>query len=221
MRVYETTGEFYNSGEWRDFMDVLKLERVNKKTGLVHCEMCGKPITGWIIGHHVKELTNSNVNDVDVALNENNIQLVHPKCHDLHHSHLNNGTRHRYIVYGPSVTKCLEFVKENARKGDTICDMTSIRRAVTFDPDGDSKRTNDLVFGIRSLILDAIKHRGTKSINSWIIGQFPYDGERNRWIREYDCEEILIDCTKEEALDIEGPQNEKYVEQWFELQQRS
>ena len=213
MKYFTNTSDFYRSKDWINFMKVLKLKRVDPD-GEIRCAYCGKPMYGPITGHHKIVLNSTNVNDHTVSLNEDNIDLVHHKCHDAIHSRMGQGTRHVYLVYGPSTHKCLEFVNENASSGDTICHVPSIRRMCTS---GDSQRTNDLVFRIRNLILESIKYKSTKSQNCWIIGMYSYGGERERTCNEYGAEEILIECSKEEAIRLEGDVNKQYVEEWFEL----
>lgn len=216
MKYYNNTSDFYRSKEWINFINILKLKRVDPD-GKIRCEHCGKPMYGPITGHHKIVLNNTNVNDPKISLNEENIMLVHHKCHDEIHSRMGQGTRHTYLVYGPSTMKSLRFVNENASVGDTICHVPSIRKMCT---NGDSQRTNDLVFKIRNLILDSIKYRSTKSQNCWIIGMFSYSGERERYCREYGAEEILIESTFEEALREEGEENQLYIKEWFELNEK-
>lgn len=216
MRYFKSLSDFYRSKDWVNFMKVLKLKRVGPD-GEIRCEYCGKPMYGPITGHHKIVLNLTNVNDPSISLNEENIQLVHHKCHDAIHSRMGQGTRHVYLVYGPSTNKCLEFVKENASSGDTVCHVPSIRKMCTS---GDSQRTNSLVFRIRDLILDAIEYKETKSQNCWIVGMYSYGGERERHCLKYGAEEILIDCTLNEALELEGEENRQYIEEWFELNDR-
>lgn len=197
-------------------MNVLKLKRVGED-GHLRCELCGEPILEMCIGHHVKHLTLSNVNDPTVSLNEDLIMCLHPKCHDEMHSRMGQGTKHVYLVYGPSSEKCYQFAKRNSAAGDTFCHVPSIRKMCTLDEDGNSQRTNSLVYKIEDLILDAIKVKDTKSQNFWIIGQFKYSGERERFCRTYGAEEVFVDCTLEEAVELEGEKNRIYIEEWFEL----
>lgn len=216
MTYFKTPDQLYRSKEWINLMTVLKLKRVGQD-GHLRCELCNKPITGMCIGHHIKHLTLGNLNDPEVSLNEDNIMLLHPRCHDEIHSRFGQGTKHTYLVYGPSSMKCYEFAKENASAGDTFCHVPSIREMVTFDEDRTSQRTNDLVYRIRDLVLDSIKLKSTKSQNFWIIGQFSYSGERERYARTYGAEEIFVDCTLEEAVALEGEKNRPYIEEWFNL----
>ena len=67
---------FYKSHKWETFIANLRSERTNAD-GFIICEKCGKPILKAYdcIGHHIKELTDSNVDDVTISLNPENIQL--------------------------------------------------------------------------------------------------------------------------------------------------
>lgn len=216
MRYYETLPDFYKSKEWRTLLTILKLNRVGKD-GKLRCEYCGEPIYGYCIGHHVEHLTMGNVNNPEISLNEDNIELVHPTCHNIIHKRFGKGTRHVYLVYGPSSEKCLQFVVENAAAGDTFCHVPSIRKMCTLDEDGTSQRTNKLVYQIRDSILDAIKHDLTKSQNCWIIGQYKYSGERERTCSMYGAEEILVYCDLEEAVAADGEENREYIQEWYDL----
>lgn len=214
--MWFTLDSFYNSKEWREFRECLIGKRFERDKAIID-EFSGQPILESIdiILHHKIPLTLGNVNDFEISLNEENIMIVSRKSHNIIHERMGYGTRHKYLVYGASSKKCLEYVRENACVGDTICHIPSIREMITI---GDSQRTNSLVFGIRSLVLDAIKYNQTKSSNCWIIGQFPYSGERERYCKEYGCEPILIQTTLEEAVELDGEQNRKYIEEWFEIQ---
>ena len=73
-----TLKTFYRSKEWENLLQVLKLERVDENENLL-CEYCHQPMINKydIIGHHIKELTEVNVNDYTISLNPDNIMLIH------------------------------------------------------------------------------------------------------------------------------------------------
>lgn len=75
--------DFYRSKAWEAFIRVLAAERTDEN-GLIICEHCGKPIIYKYdrIAHHKTHLTLANVNDAAIALNPDNIALVHHKCHN-------------------------------------------------------------------------------------------------------------------------------------------
>ena len=78
-----TLDNFYQSREWAAFREVVIHERT-KEDGLIYDEITGLPILRRydIILHHVKELTDENVNDVTVSLNPENIQVVSHRTHN-------------------------------------------------------------------------------------------------------------------------------------------
>ena len=97
-----TLATFYRSPEWIAFRNVVINERLNDE-GYVICEHCGKPIIKSydIIAHHSKTyLTEDNVNDAEIALNPDNIQLVHHICHNHIHDKLGYKDKKIYLVYG-------------------------------------------------------------------------------------------------------------------------
>ena len=69
---------FYNSDKWQRFTKLLRMERM-QADGSIICEDCGKPIVKKYdcIAHHVIELDDFNVDDPAIALNPDNIQLLH------------------------------------------------------------------------------------------------------------------------------------------------
>jgi len=73
MQTPENVRRFYQSQLWKD---VRKQVRI-KRRGI--CEECGK--AGWEV-HHIIPLTESNVDDPNIATNEKNLQLLCTTCHD-------------------------------------------------------------------------------------------------------------------------------------------
>ena len=65
--------KFYNSSKWRRVQKYIRA----KKRGL--CEECGK--AGWEV-HHIIPLTLENVNNDEVAIGEDNLQLLCTSCHN-------------------------------------------------------------------------------------------------------------------------------------------
>ena len=115
---------FYQSDEWRNLVERLRIERVNENGELI-CEHCGLPITKKydIIGHHVIPLTAENEKDAMISLNPDNIQLIHFACHNKIHKraegHKYEGyTQKVYIVYGSPCAGKTSFVNKNANDDD-------------------------------------------------------------------------------------------------------
>ena len=221
---------FYTSREWREFVEVLKFQRANEN-GDVICEHCGKPIIKAYdcIGHHKEELTVDNVNDtVNVSLNPDNVAFVHFRCHNIIHNRFGRWQRHIYLVYGCPLSGKNTWVKENAGQHDIIVDLDRIYACISNQPlYSKSGRVADNVFAIRNLLLDMIKTRQGKWVNAFIIGGYPYSGERERLCVELGAEPIFIECDRETALQRLASHNdgrnmkdyEKYIDQWFDRYQ--
>lgn len=216
---------FYKSKEWQDLLVSLKATRVDHNNDII-CEYCGKPIYKKYdcIGHHKIELTLDNVNDSSISLNPNNIILVHHSCHNEIHKRFGSYTRHIYLVYGSPLSGKTSWVNNLATKDDIVLDIDKIREAITGGKLYErSNRLNDNVFAIRNLLLEQIKYRQGKWINAFIVGTYPYIGERERIARELEAEVIFIECSKEECLlRLEACNDgrdkvewKKYIEDWF------
>jgi len=64
---------FYQSKLWKSVRQRVRY----KHRGI--CEECGN--AGWEV-HHIIPLTESNVDDPDISINEKNLQLLCTSCHD-------------------------------------------------------------------------------------------------------------------------------------------
>ena len=73
MQTPENVRRFYQSKLWKHVRAKLRYER----RGL--CEECGK--AGWEV-HHIIPLTESNVDDPNISINEKNLMLLCTSCHD-------------------------------------------------------------------------------------------------------------------------------------------
>ena len=137
--------QFYKSDKWRNFRKVIIEERTDAD-GYVHCAICGKPILKKydLILHHVDELDDMNVNDATVALNPDNVQCVHFKCHNQVHERFGFHTtssggnfkpvqKHVYIVYGSPLSGKSTWVKENATQNDLVVDMDSLWQMISIN----------------------------------------------------------------------------------------
>lgn len=223
---YSTLHAFYKGKEWQDFKTSLILERTSDD-GLVYCEHCGRPMVmrGDIIPHHCKTfLTLDNVNDTSISLNPDNIQLVHFKCHNEIHDRFGSWTRHIYLVYGCPLAGKTSFVNERAGVHDLIVDMDKIYSCISSNPDYiKSKRLSDNAFAVRDCLLQEIKRRHGKWVNAFIVGGYPFRGERERLCVEYGAEEVFVECDKETALarlasasdERDKAEWTKYIETWF------
>lgn len=217
--------DFYRSDAWVSLMQTLRLERINADGQLI-CEYCGKPITRKYdcIGHHKTELTEQNYRFAEIALNPENIALVHHSCHNKIHDRLGlSYTKQVFLVYGSPLSGKTTFVKTNMNAGDIVCDMDSIWECISAYPRYiKPKRLMQNVFAIRDLIIDMIRTRRGNWLNAYVIGGYPLVSERERLIRSLGAREVFIDTPKEECLirlkssDRNQSEYKKYIEEWWE-----
>ena len=98
---------FYDSPSWQNCRKSYIAKRIQIDGGL--CESCHQRI-GYIV-HHKEAINESNVNNVNVTLNHDNLQYVCKYCHDRMENHFvkERGTKVRYLfdkngqpIVGPS-----------------------------------------------------------------------------------------------------------------------
>lgn len=223
--MYNTLSEFYTGDEWRDFRAVLIAQRT-RADGFVYDEITGKPIVKAydIILHHKIELTLENVNDVNITLNPENIQIVSFKTHNAIHNRFGKWTRHIYLVYGCPLAGKKTYVQERAGIHDLVIDIDKIYSCISNNPPYiKSGRLYDNMRSVYDALLGDVKRKNGKWINAFIIGGFPFKGERERTATEYGAECIYIDCTEEEAqARLQAVQDgrdkveySKYISTWF------
>lgn len=212
-----TLSEFYRSRDWEQLTKIIRLERLNAE-GVNICEHCGKPIVKAYdcICHHVIELTEDNVNDASIALNPDNIKLLHHKCHNRIHRKLCIDDRRVYLVYGSPLAGKNSFIKDNAEEGDLIIDIDNIWQCVSgcnryIKPN----RLRSVVFNIRDELIDMVKIRAGKWQNAYICGGYPLIGERERICKTLGAREIFIDTPKAECLArLEADTSERNKSEW-------
>lgn len=221
-----TLSDFYRSKEWKEFRQVIIAQRT-KADGFVYDEITGKPIVKAydIILHHKTELTLDNVNDTNITLNPDNIQVVSFRTHNEIHNRFRSWTRHTYLVYGCPLAGKSSYVKERAGIHDLIIDVDKIYACISNNPlYTKSGRLWDCKEAVLDTLLDCVKNKRGKWVNAFIIGGYPFKGERERLTAEYGAEEIFIDCTKEEALSrlatVQDGRDikewESYINTWFD-----
>ena len=216
---------FYKSHKWETFISNLRAERTNAD-GFIICEKCGKPILKAYdcIGHHITELTDSNVDDVTISLNPENIQLLHFKCHNEVHERFGyNGRQQQsvFIVYGAPCSGKRTWVHDNANANDLIVDIDKLWAAVRADVCGDTEKPNAIksnVFALRESLLDMIKVRRGKWRNAYIIGGYPLQGERERLMQTVGADKLIHIDTAREVCEARAQSEEmkKYIAEWFE-----
>lgn len=215
-----TLNNFYKSKEWQFLLQQIKLERVSED-GVLYCEHCGKPMTKAydIIGHHKEELTEANVNNLEISLNPDNISLVDFICHNKIHERFGFLQQKVYIVYGSPCSGKSTWVNRVANKDDLILDIDNIWECIcNSDKYNKPNRLKANVFNIRDCILDQIKTRTGMWRNAFVIGGYPLKMDRERIADKLGAELIYIDSTKEECLVRSKTEKWKeYIEEWFEL----
>ena len=218
-----TLSSFYRSKRWAAFRDYLIDKRTNKADGFVYDEATGKPIVKAydIILHHTIVLTESNVNDFDISLNEDLIQIVSHATHNMIHERFGSeGTRHVYLVYGAPGAGKSEYVQGIAGHHDLIVNMDDLYECISNNRRYEnSKRLAKNVFMLRDCLLDMIRTRNGRFQNAYIIGGYPLASERERMASTLGAEMIYIEKSMDECLmnvSERPPAYEKYVREWFE-----
>lgn len=218
---------FYKSRRWENFVKALRSERTTPD-GFVICEHCGKPILKAYdcIGHHIEELTETNVDNVEISLNPANVMLIHFRCHNQIHKRFGYAGRQVqkvYIVYGAPCSGKTTFVNDNAENGDLILDIDRLWGAIRADKCGEYEKPNAIksnVFALRDCLLDMIKVRRGRWENAYIIGGYPLQGERERLFDSVGADKfVFIDTPKDVCLlraKAKSPEWVEYVEQWFD-----
>lgn len=220
-----TLSDFYRSKEWLAFRKVVIDERIHED-GLVYDEITGRPIVRAydIILHHKIELTEENVNDVNISLNPDNIQIVSHKTHNSLHDRFGRHNREVFVVYGPPLSGKTTWVADNMSEGDLVVDIDNIWQAVSgcvryTKP----ARLKGVVFMLRDALIESVKYRNGKWHNAYIIGGYPLTSERERLCKELGAREIFIDTPKDECMarlakcgDRDVDEWRKYIEDWFE-----
>ena len=207
---------FYKSKRWETFVQGLRAERA-QADGSILCEHCGKPIVKAYdcIGHHIEELTEENVDNAMIALNPENVQLVHFRCHNAIHERFGYHGRlvqNVYIVWGAPCSGKRSWVDDVAEPDDIILDIDALWRAVQRDAtwNDEVQKPNALkanVFGLRDCLLDQIKTRRGRWRNAYIIGGYPLQGERERVAAEVGADRLIyIDTPKEICMQRATPE---------------
>lgn len=214
-----TIAEFYRSKAWEKLLEVIKLERVDD-SGQVICSYCHKPITRKYdcIGHHRIELTEQNVNDPDIALNPENISLVHFRCHNIIHRRFEGFYQQVYLVYGPPCAGKTTWVDSVANDDDLIIDIDRIWECLcNSDRYHKPNRIKTNVFGVRDALIDMVKVRKGMWRNAYIIGTYPLRTDRDRICSQLRAREIFIYESKEECMGRASDEKWKqYINEWFD-----
>lgn len=76
MDYTDAANTFYKSALWRR----CRAAYISKVFGL--CEVCGKP---GVILHHKMPINDTNLNDMDITLNHDNLKFLCTSCHNSEH----------------------------------------------------------------------------------------------------------------------------------------
>jgi shikimate kinase len=218
---------FYNSDKWQRFTKLLRMERM-QPDGSIICTDCGKRIVKAYdcIAHHVIELDDNNVDDVSIALNPDNIELLCFNCHNKRHKRFGyNGKacKQVFIVYGAPCAGKTTYVKEVAQENDLVLDIDNLWAAVKAGSCKEYQKPEALksiVFDLRDTILEDVRTRRGRWENAYIIGGYPMQGERERMQDRIGADKLVhIDTDKETCLQrakLKAPEWERFVLDWFE-----
>lgn len=228
MRYFTKVHDFYKSKEWKQLKQILMEKRRNEYGELI-CEHCGLPImaTYDCIPHHYKiPLTIENVNDANISLNEDNLMLVHFKCHNTLEHRFSSYKRSVYLIVGASCSGKSSWVEQNATEDDLILDFDKIWQMISINPKYKKpNRLKPVAFAIRESIMEQIKMRNGKWINAYILSTEPYVMNRKRLCDSLGVDEtIFMDTTREECIKrlYENPQGrdikeyEEYINNYYD-----
>lgn len=223
MPVHPALRTFYSADIWIALRLRLILER-----GLT-CQHCGKPVVRAedLTLHHIVELTPENVHDANIALNPDNLLLVHHGCHNrIHRRARHTGQREVVIVYGPPLAGKKTYVHANMEDGDLVLDIDALFSALSalpwyIKPDG----LLPIARGLFNQTLDYIKTRYGRWSTAWVIGGYPDKYKREKLAHELGADLVYIEATKDECIarlaHDDGRRDKaeewtRYIERWFE-----
>lgn len=229
---------FYKSEAWESFRKVIIAERTDPD-GFVRCALCGKPIVHKydLIVHHKQELSEANVNDALVALNPENVECVHFRCHNKLHDRWQGGNggwkasvKQVYIVYGAPLAGKSTWVADSKGKNDLVVDLDSIWQCVTgLERYEKPKALRSVVFELRDKLYELIKYRSGKWVNAFVIAGLPRAAERERLMAQLGADELILieaehsECVKRlEGRGLSQKQKDnwlRYINDWFEAYQ--
>ena len=214
-----TPSQFYRSREWERFRHILMQERTDPEVGAPICAHCGRPIVKPYdcIGHHKTELTADNVEDASIALNPENVELVHHKCHNEIHERYSGNRREVFLVFGAPYAGKSSWVQTVARPDDLLVDLDRIWGAICYGSQDKPERLLRNMFGVRDVLIDQIRTRTGQWRSAYLVGGYPIRSERERLAELLGAQLVHIDTPEAECM--QRAQTEKargYVRDWFE-----
>jgi hypothetical protein len=195
---FSSLSDFYTSKEWRSLRKNIISKRLAKH-GEIICEYCNKPILESydIIGHHCNTyLTEQNVKDYSISLNEDNVQLVHHLCHNKIHEKFKMPIKKVFLVFGAPSAGKISYIESIAEVDDLIIDIDRIYNAINTNR---SKKVFDIVMNIYNEMLDTVTARKGRWRNSYITCSTLHNVERIQ--RMTGAELVYVDTPLEECLE--------------------
>ena len=186
---------FYHSKAWRDLSYLLRL-----KSG--KCQRCGRIADiKQLHAHHKVLLTPSNINDISISLNPDNIEILCSSCHDEEHNRFGYTEHHIYIIYGAPCSGKTTYALERMSTNDIIVDLDMIYEMLTGqDGHEHSDGLRFIAFKIRDTLYDIIKTRYGRFNDAYIVAGLPHKGEREALARRLGAELVHIDTSEEECI---------------------
>lgn len=241
MRHYDSTAQFYRGEDWANCKAQVLSER--QRGGAIYCEHCGQPIlkgfnpnannnAGAIVFHHKKYLNAQNVNDAAIAINPENIAVLHWSCHNEVHERFGFGgntipEKKVYLITGPSCSGKTSFVRERLQPNDIVLDIDDIWQTISGQPRYIKPNSlKSVIFAVRDEIKGLIGRGAGTWRNAFIIESLPAKMDRQREADRYkafNVEIITMPATKEECLArLQSNPNgrdvktyEKYITEYF------
>lgn len=217
---YTDLFSFYRSKEWEVLRRQITIERVNDSGDLI-CEHCGKPIVKEYdaICHHKVELTEGNVQNAMIALNPDNIMVVHHRCHNQIHERFGyqTMTRHIYVVWGSPCAGKSAYVDANAGKGDLVIDIDRLYQAVGVGGSRGAVKNN--VMALYRLLVDMVRTRSGRWRTAWIVRTLPLEIDRESIVKTLGGGELVhIDTPMNMCINearSRGGEWEDWVREWW------
>jgi hypothetical protein len=220
--MFKDVQSFYKSKEWLTFREILISKRLNER-GEIICEHCGKPIYKKYdcIVHHKIELTDANVNDLNISLNPDNCMLIHFDCHNEIHSRFGSDKQEVYIVYGSPCSGKSAWVNSVVKRNDIVADMNDLYKAInpTNNLYDKPERLYKVVKSLYDKMLDDIFMRYGYWQNAYIITTECLPTQLNRMAEKYNAKLIHIDTDKKTCVSnlMKDKERSLYKEKWMKF----
>lgn len=235
MRNYTTRASFYAGEDWSNCKAQVLNERL--KNGAVYCEHCGGVIlkefnpreknnAGAMVFHHKIPLTAANMNNAAIAINPNNIAILHWQCHNEVHKRFTGSQPEKkvYLITGAPCSGKTTFARERMEEGDVIVDIDDIWQQISGQPRYTKPNSlKPLVFATRDAQEEQVRMGAGTWRNAFIIRSLPLAMDRKRLAERLGAEVVTIDTPQEKCIERlrENPQGrdvaeyEKHIKKYF------